>query len=59
MRPWPKLIAKTRADELRDDAHVLIRQAEHLRKDTAEVEDPLRLLVESQHRAIPDRGCSL
>ena len=56
MRPGPQLAAETRADELRDDADVLFRQAEHLREHAPQVDDALRLLVERQHRAVPDRG---
>ena len=48
MRPWPKLAAETRADELGDDADVLFRQTEHLREHAPHVEDGLRLLVERQ-----------
>ena len=56
MRPWPKLAAEPRANELGDDAHVLFRQTEHLRQHAPHVEDRLRFLVNRQHRAIPDRG---
>src|SRR6266536_4460440 len=56
MRPCPKLAAETRANELGDDAHILVRQTKHLREYAPKVEDPLRLFVDRQHRAIPDRG---
>ena len=59
MRPRPKLAAETRANKLRDDAHVFFRQTEHLREHAPHVEDPLRLLVDRQLVAIPDRGCRL
>ena len=56
MRPRPQLAAETRADELGDDADVLLRQAEHLREHAPQVDDALRRLVERQRRAVPDRG---
>jgi hypothetical protein len=40
MRPRPKLAAETRADELRDDADVLFRQAEHLREHARRLTTP-------------------
>ena len=55
MRPRPQLAAETGAEELRDDADILLRQAEHLREDAAIVDDALRRLVERQLRAVPDR----
>src|SRR6267378_8077008 len=54
LRPWPQLAAETRADELRDDADVLFRQAEHLREYSPKVDYSLRRFVEGQGRAIPD-----
>src|SRR6266404_1875488 len=59
MGPRPKLTAETRANELGDDADVLFRRTEHLGENGPEVENPLRFLVERQHRAIPDRARSL
>ena len=55
MCPWPQLAAETGANKLRDDTDVLFRQPEHLREDASKVEDALRLLVNGQHRAIPNR----
>src|SRR6476661_6455120 len=59
MRPWPKFAAKSGADELCDDAHVLFRQTEHLCEHGAHVEDGLRFLVDRELAAVPHRGCSL
>src|SRR4051812_21541702 len=55
MCPWPKLAAKARANEFCDDPHVFFRQPKHLRENAAHVEDPLRLLIDSQSVAFPDR----
>jgi hypothetical protein len=41
MRPWPKLAAETRANELGDDAHILVWQTEHLREHAPHIEDCL------------------
>src|SRR5437763_9457829 len=59
MRPWPELTAETRANELGDDAHVLVRQTEHLREHAAKIEDGLRLLIDGQVIAVPHCSCSL
>ena len=56
VRPRPELSAEAGAEELRDDAHVLHRQPEHLRQHAALVEDGLRGFVERQRRAVPRRG---
>src|SRR5258706_8908958 len=56
LRPWPQLAAETGADEFRDDAHVLLGQAKHLREHSPQVDDSLRRFVEGQSRAIPSRG---
>src|SRR6267154_1209358 len=56
LRPWIQLAAEARAEKLCDDADILLRQTEHLRQDTPEVDDSLRGLVQRQSRAIPDRG---
>src|SRR5207248_3336840 len=39
MAPWPQLAAEARTDEFRNDAHIFLRQAEHLRQDIACVEN--------------------
>ena len=54
--PWPQLAAETGAEKLGDDAHILFRQAEHLRQHAAQVDDALRLFVDRQLVAVPDRG---
>src|SRR2546423_1832814 len=59
MRPWPELAAETRANELGDDAHVLVRQTEHLREYATKIEDGLRLLIDGQVIAVPHCSCSL
>src|SRR2546430_8791254 len=59
MRPWPELTPETRANELGDDAHVLVRQTEHLREHAAKIEDGLRLLIDGQVIAVPHCSCSL
>src|SRR2546423_13957423 len=59
MRPWPELTAETRANELGDDAHVLVRQTEHLREYATKIEDGLRLLIDGQVNAVPHCSCSL
>src|SRR5882724_10511497 len=56
MRPWKKLAAETRPDELGDDADVLLRQTEHLRKYGPEVDYSLRRIVQRQSQVVPDRG---
>src|SRR5947208_6513028 len=59
MRPCPKLAAETRANELGDDAHVLVRQTEHLREHAPQIEDGLRLLIDGQVITVPHCSCSL
>ena len=56
MRPRIELAPESRAEEPRDDAHVLLRQSEHLRQNAPQVDHPLRRVIQRQHLAIPDRG---
>src|SRR5438552_2242261 len=39
MAPRPQLAAEARTEEFRDDAHVFLRQAEHLRQHTSGIEN--------------------
>src|SRR5678816_1064672 len=56
MCPRIEFAAESGTEELGDDAHVLLRKAEHLRQHTAHVDDSLRRVVQRQHLALPDCG---
>src|ERR1041384_6988632 len=56
MCPGIELAPESGTEELRDDAHVLLRKTEHLRQHTAHVDDSLRRVVQRQHLALPDCG---